>query len=76
MIVFNGETLLTIYEHGFEWIDRRNDDENECGGRDEALAISVNRPADSERYQLTLSNTEKLDAMAWAVNLLKHCYPR
>jgi hypothetical protein len=39
VIVFNGETLLTIYEHGFERIDRRAVGENECGERDEALAI-------------------------------------
>lgn len=56
MIVFNGETLLTIYEHGFERIARRAAGESDYGGRDEALQ------ADSRRHHLTLSITGRLHA--------------
>jgi hypothetical protein len=40
-LYLTGKRLLTIYEHGFERIDRRAIGENECGGRDEALAIFI-----------------------------------
>lgn len=44
MIVFNGETLLTIYEHAFERIGRRPGDEsNVVGGIKRWPPSSINR---------------------------------